>query len=323
MVNVIAYCVLRFNEMNEQDTDDIHKQRDIIVQYCSEHDMKISEWQVDNIIDGQNMVRPQLDALLYGEYRNQKIKAVIISNSSVISADIREFYYDLMLLKKRGIDLISATQSPVDDGTGLGNVYTSMMNYIAEREKEKPDDPLLWDRDKQRIYGAYYGGMPPYGYRSGATTLVIVESEAKIVREIFARKANGENRSAIARALNAEGYKTRRGNPFNTKNVQIIWANELEYRGWRADENGKLVSTRFKPILTDSADINEILSSAVEEKAGYDVPRGPSVSSRRRPGTLRDDGGFTEEYMEELWNTLDSMGLTEYSNSLDEDDDES
>ena len=98
--------------------------------------------------------------------------------------------------------------------------------------------------------GGYAGGQPPMGYKVIDKHLVVNEEEAPTVRFMFDMKSKGATMKETADALNAAGYKTRRGKPFVTSTVQSIWNNERTYRGeYRYGEDGEWVKGQHEPIL--------------------------------------------------------------------------
>ena len=89
--------------------------------------------------------------------------------------------------------------------------------------------------------GCWPGGIAPFGYRlvrregwNGIgrrdSRLIVDEREAKIVREAFELYAKGKGTSAVAGALNAKLYRTRKGKLFSTSVLQKLLANPV-YRG--------------------------------------------------------------------------------------------
>lgn len=79
--------------------------------------------------------------------------------------------------------------------------------------------------------GGYAGGKPPLGYRAENGKLVIVPEEAEIVRKVFELRNNGETLQGIADALNAAGFRSKKGKEFKHSAIQTILGNEDTYRG--------------------------------------------------------------------------------------------
>lgn len=101
-----------------------------------------------------------------------------------------------------------------DSATPEGNLFFQMRGVISQFEKAKITQRMA-DGRKQK---ARDGGLPvyaeAYGYRHerGKSDLVIVESEAAVVRRIFGMFVQeGKGPQAIARILTEENVPTKRG----------------------------------------------------------------------------------------------------------------
>jgi len=59
-----------------------------------------------------------------------------------------------------------------------------------------------------------HGGFPPYGWRYCGPRLVVSAGEQRVLTRLTGLVAAGEGPTAMAQTLNAEGYLTRRRNPW-------------------------------------------------------------------------------------------------------------
>lgn len=252
MINVVGYCRVSTDGQVGEDRFGIDSQKQTIMEYCERHGMQISDWYVDEGVSGVSESRPALDGLLFGEIKNPPVEAVIVAKSDRIARDIKLYFYYMMVLKKKNMDLISATEEVVNDDTGLGNVYKSLMLFVAEQERKNITRRTSGGRMMKAATGGYSGGQAPMGYRVENGNLVIDEEEAKVVRFIFARKRAGETMLSTVSALNEAGLKTRRGKPFVISTVQSIWNNEKTYQGWyKYGKNGDWVKGQHEAILKE------------------------------------------------------------------------
>ena len=251
MENVVGYCRVSTDGQVGEDKFGIDSQKDLIMRYCSEHDMQVSDWYIDEGESGVKESRPALDSLLFGEIKNPPVKAVVVAKSDRVAREIKLYFYYMMLLEKKGIHLVSATEEVVNDDTGLGNVYKSLMLFVAEQERKNIMKRTMGGRKQKASGGGYSGGQPPMGYKVENGRLVINEEEADVVRFIFDRKHRGETMLSTVSALNDNGYKTRRGKAFVISTVQSIWNNERTYRGEYKYGDGEWVKGQHEPILKD------------------------------------------------------------------------
>ena len=252
MQNVVGYCRVSTDGQIGEDKFGIENQKTIIMGYCAAHDMQISDWYIDEGESGVKESRPALDSLLFGEVRNPPVKAVVVAKSDRIAREIKLYFYYMMLLEKKNIHLISATEEVVNDDTGLGNVYKSLMLFVAEQERQNITKRTSGGRREKAKSGGYSGGKAPMGYKVSNGELVIDEKEAEVVRFIFERKLSGKTMLSTVQALNDAGYQTRGGRPFVISTVQSIWNNEPTYRGmYRYGKNGEWVKGKHEPILKE------------------------------------------------------------------------
>ena len=257
MKNVIAYVRVSTDAQAMGDKFGIEAQKELITSYCDSHDMMVSEWFVDKGESGVKENRPQLDAILYGEMKNPPIEAVVVAKSDRMARDIKLYYYFMMLLEKRGMKLISATEEVVNDDTGLGNVYKALMLFVAEQERNNITKRTSGGRAVKSASGGYSGGRTPYGYRAENRQMVIVPEKAETVREIFRMKDDeGMTYRDVTDALNRAGKLNKSGKPFIISTVQTIYENKKVYQGFyrygkRSNKDAEWVKGQHEPILKE------------------------------------------------------------------------
>lgn len=251
MKNVVAYCRVSTDGQAGEERYGLDVQKEEIMNYCSANNMQISEWFVDEI-SGVKESRPALDRLLFGDVSNPPVEAVVVFKSDRISRDIKLYFYYMMLLQKKGIELISATEPLVDDDSGLGNVYRTIMLFVAEQERKNITKRTSGGRRIKASLGGYSGGRPPYGYAASKDhRLVVIDEEAEVVRSIFAMKDSGMTYQSIVDWLNEHGKKNKSGTKFSISTVQTILNNRKVYEGfYKYGKNGDWVSGQHEAILT-------------------------------------------------------------------------
>lgn len=248
MKNVVAYC--RVSTEAQADQFGIEVQKELIMSYCAKHDMQVSEWYIDEGESGAKENRPALDNLLFGEIKNPPVTAVVVAKSDRMARDIKLYFYYMMLLEKRNIALVSATEEVVNDDTGLGNVYKAMMMFVAEQERINITKRTSGGRKMKASRGGYSGGRPPYGYTPRNGILTIVPEEAEIVRYVIGAKDNGVTYQTICDKLNADGKTNRSGSKFSISTLQVIIDNKPLYQGkYRYGKDSEWIDGAHEPIL--------------------------------------------------------------------------
>lgn len=251
MKNVVGYCRVSTNAQCGDDRFGIDTQKEIIMKYCAANDMQISDWYIEKGESGVKENRPALDELLFGDVKNPPVTAVIVAKSDRIARDIKLYFYYMMLLEKKGMHLVSATEEVVNDETGLGNVYKSLMLFVAQQERENISKRTSGGRRMKAARGGYSGGRPPYGYTPQNGKLIIVPEEAEIVRMVIGAKDSGETYQSICDKLNAAGKTNRSGTKFSISTLQVIIENKPLYQGmYRYGKDSDWIQGQHEPILS-------------------------------------------------------------------------
>jgi site-specific DNA recombinase len=91
----------------------------------------------------------------------------------------------LQFFKQYKIEFISSTES-IDTSTPFGRAMLGIMGIIAELELETIKERTQRGRAQANLEGVFMGANTPYGYKKNKNgQLIILEDEAKIVKEIF------------------------------------------------------------------------------------------------------------------------------------------
>ena len=223
------------------------EQKEIIKQYCLEHDY-VLEWLDVPETDG-------FGSVAYGGWlTGRKVDAVVVADSDAVTDDFFEFYAYKSVLKRRHCDLVAVKS----EFTGY-KLYRSVAEKLVDKicEVELRNEPLRkpHDRMDKAARGQYIGGRAPMGYRVEGGKLVVNPEEVPVVLYIMERKHQGCSMLSTVDALNTNGYKTRNGKPFVISTVASIWNNEMLYRGYYrysgSGKYGEWVPGEHEAILKD------------------------------------------------------------------------
>lgn len=248
MKNVVAYIRVSTDGQCGDDKFGLDVQRKDIQEYCDAHDMTIAKWFMDEGESGAKE-RPGFDEIVYGEVTNPPYEAVIVAKSDRVARDIEIYYYYKMLLRKKGMTLISITED-----FGKFGAFSSMLESftlcVAEMERENINKRTSGGRRVKAARGGYSGGRPPYGYTPQNGKLVIVPEEAEVVKCVIESKKNGLTYQQICDTLNSQGKTNRSGSKFSISTLQVILDNEPLYRGmYRYGKDADWVEGEHEPIM--------------------------------------------------------------------------
>lgn len=176
-------------------------------------------------------------------------------------------------LKQYGVRVLYAKENIPDGPEGI--ILESVMEGFAEYYSAN-----LSQNVKRGNYDSALKrqtlGQTVYGLRKGADKRFEIDPEtAPIVQRIFREYAAGRSALDIYTDLNAEGYRTIRGNPFNKNSLRRILKNE-KYIG--VYEFGDIRDENGIPAIIDRELFNKV-QKMVEKH-------------HRAPAAKKDNGGF-------------------------------
>ncbi len=163
----------------------------------------------DGGFSGGTLDRPALKRLL-GDIEDSRIDVVVVYKIDRLSRSLMDFAKLVEVFDRGGVTFVSVTQS-FNTTTSMGRLTLNILLSFAQFEREVIGERI---RDKiaaSRKRGMWMGGFVPLGYEVRNRKLVINEAEGATVRMIFERFVEVGSATALARALAAEGVRTRRG----------------------------------------------------------------------------------------------------------------
>jgi site-specific DNA recombinase len=141
----------------------------------------------DGGFSGATMDRPALQRLL-ADITAGRIDTVVVYKIDRLTRSLADFAKIVEILDARGASFVSVTQQ-FNTTTSMGRLTLNVLLSFAQFEREVIGERI---RDKiaaSKKKGMWMGGVPPLGYGVQGHKLVIVDSEAEIVRFIFCRYA--------------------------------------------------------------------------------------------------------------------------------------
>ena len=158
---------------------------------------------------GGTLERPALQRLL-ADVEAGLIDVIVVYKIDRLSRSLMDFAKLVEIFDRNQVTFVSVTQS-FNTTTSMGRLTLNILLSFAQFEREVIGERI---RDKiaaSRKRGMWMGGFVPLGYEVRDRKLVINDAEAATVRMIFERFVEVGSATALARALAAEGVRTRRG----------------------------------------------------------------------------------------------------------------
>src|SRR5215468_9372746 len=137
-----------------------------------------------------------------------RVDTVVVYKIDRLTRSLADFAKIVEILDTKGASFVSVTQQ-VNTTTSMGRLTLNVLLSFAQFEREVIGERI---RDKvaaSKKKGMWMGGVPPLGYRVQDGKLVVIESEAGIVRAIFRRYADLGSVRLLKQELEARGLKSK------------------------------------------------------------------------------------------------------------------
>lgn len=224
----VAYCRVSTLEQKRQGYGIEIQIRDVTL-FAEHQGLFIRRFYKDEAESGVAEDRKGLQRLLK-DCQAGRVGTIIIPSLDRLSRDVR-LAENLFHEFERCVVEILIADMPTYNGKDRKDVMIRQIREAIAEENRKDIIERLWKGRQERVRrGLPPGGNIPYGYRRNAAGLIRHEAEAAVVRRIFERSARGETKSAIARALEAEGLLRRNGKPWTRRQVGAILTRAPLYR---------------------------------------------------------------------------------------------
>ncbi len=234
----------------EMEFNSLDAQRDACSAYIasqrSEGWLELAGHYDDGGISGGTLERPALKRLL-ADIEEDRVDVVVVYKIDRLSRALMDFAKLVEVFDRNDVTFVSVTQS-FNTTTSMGRLTLNILLSFAQFEREVIGERI---RDKvaaSRKRGIWMGGYVPLGYEVKERKLIIKESEAAIVRMIFERFVAVGSATALARALVAEGVRTRRGRLVDKGFLYKLLGNRV-YIG-DAVHKGTAYPGEHKPIVS-------------------------------------------------------------------------
>src|SRR5246127_2592769 len=161
----------------------------------------------DGGFSGARMDRPALQQLL-ADLTTGRVDTIVVYKIDRLTRSLADFAKIVEVLDARGASFVSVTQQ-FNTTTSMGRLTLNILLSFAQFEREVIGERI---RDKiaaSKRKGMWVGGIPPLGYRAQDGKLLVVESEAEIVRAIFRRYAALGSVRLLRDELEARGINSK------------------------------------------------------------------------------------------------------------------
>src|SRR5439155_16850981 len=179
----------------------------------------------DGGLSGATMGRTALQQLLV-DIQAGKVDAVVTYKVDRLTRSLADFAKIVEIFDARGVSFVSVTQQ-FNTTTSMGRLTLNVLLSFAQFEREVTGERI---RDKiaaSKKRGMWMGGVPPLGYECRDHKLILIDSEAETIRDIFRRYAALGSVRLLKEELDAAGIRSKRW----TSSAGRFWGGKSLARG--------------------------------------------------------------------------------------------
>lgn len=241
------YLRLSRDDGENQESNSISNQRELIRSYCKERGIEIYGEYVDDGISGATFDRPSFKTMIK-DMKEGKFNAITVKDLSRFGRDyIESGKYIQKILPEHNIRFISITDN-YDSASADANdthLILPIRNFINDSYCRDISMKVKSSQKTKRKKGQFIGAFAPFGYKKNPRDkhqLIIDRKVSHIVELIFYMKIDGYSSQAIANHLNDIGAPTPSKHKEDTQNVQMGFV-PIENK-WQAKMINRILTNR-------------------------------------------------------------------------------
>lgn len=266
MKTAAAYIRVSTDMQTELSPD---SQLHMIRQYAEQHDIMLPNCYIfsDEGISGRKAdKRPGFQQMISTAKQKPTPFDVILVWKFSRFARSREdsIVYKSMLRKQCNIEVISISEPMGEDKTSI--LMESMLEAMDEYYSINLAEEVRRGMEEKFRRGGVVVA-PPLGYVIKDGKYEIDESRAAIVRKIFSDFLDGKGIRTIALDLNAMGFRTKRGNKFDNRNIEYIITNPMYIGKLRYSPNHKCTTAHKYIPTADTIEIEGTHEHIIDDAA--------------------------------------------------------
>ena len=234
----------------EQDFNSLHAQREaceaFIKSQAGEGWRFVKTAYDDGGLSGGTMERPALQRLL-ADVNQGAIDVVVVYKVDRLTRSLTDFARMVEVFDAHAVSFVAVTQQ-FNTTSSMGRLTLNVLLSFAQFEREVTGERIREKIAASKQKGMWMGGLVPLGYEVHERRLIVNQSEAETVREIFRRYLALGSVRQLMEELNGRGIrskvrvakngKTSGGNSFFRGALYVLLSNpiyigEIRHKGVR------------------------------------------------------------------------------------------
>lgn len=181
--------------------------------YCDLYGLELVRIRTD-AASGKDLRRPGIQAALE-DLEAGEAEGLIVAKLDRLTRNVRDL--GTLIGKYFGRHDLVVVAEQVDTRTAGGRLMLNILVSVAQWEREAIGERTKGALKAKRRQGKKTGGDVPYGFdlASDGETLVENADEQAIIRRALRHRKAGLGYYTIARRLNEQGHRTKKGGAFN------------------------------------------------------------------------------------------------------------
>ncbi|MFV0274896.1 MAG: recombinase family protein [Bacilli bacterium] len=262
----------------------ISAQKEKLTKYVEINDWELIDYYIDDGISGKNIKdRPEMNRLIK-DIENKKINNILIYKLDRLTRNVKNLIELVELFDSQNCGLCSLTEK-IDTTNAVGRMFLKIVGVFAEFERENLAERVSFGYEEKTRQGNYTNtnGIYGYDYIIGKGNLIVNESEAEIVKQIYKYYLSGKAMISIAKDYNIRKVPTKRGGDWSQSTIQSILTNNTYLGKVRYGVNKKIknkafiVSSDHEPII-DEYTFNKV-QNMIKKRKHFNVKKYPSENA--------------------------------------------
>ncbi len=227
-MRVAAYCRV------STDSDAQLESLDTQIKHYESYIKANPEWQYSGIycdegVSGTKKEKRHELLRMIADCEDKKIDLIVTKSISRFARNTTDCLELVRKLLAIGV-FIYFEKENINTGSMESELMLSILSGLAESESVSIAENNKWSAKRRFQNGTFKISYPPYGYDSVDGKLVINESQAEIVRFIFAEILSGKGTGKIADYLNCRGVPSKKSGHWTATTIRGMVGNE-KYTG--------------------------------------------------------------------------------------------
>lgn len=215
---------------------------------------EVKGWNVAEVyhleaVSGKNVIDHPEAKRMIEDIRRGHISGLIFSKLARLARNTRQLLEFADLFQQHNADLMSLDES-IDTSTPVGRFFYTIIAAMAEWERAEIGARIKASVNVRAKLGKPIGGPAPYGYKWENKQLMLDPQEApvrKLIHELFVQH---KRKRTVAKVLNDQGYRARKGDKFNDSLITRILRDPIS-KGLKrvnyTESKGRNVGWKLKP----------------------------------------------------------------------------